>query len=407
MVIPLIAHNYLKPNNGSHNKLAQKRTLTSKPAFDIGDVNYNNRTNKSGYGSQEAAKAPLLQQHKHLQVTLWEVTSSSTNLKLFGEPFGPNNMTYRISRLCSKQLLHGLTHHCRPSHHPQGPICGVLQGKTAGRDGWTPGKLTRAPIEAMDMAANLLKQVGDKPWPKPLLQWQQIHTPKPGKVNAIPNARPLALGSAWYRLWSSFYTKQLKDWTSKQLPSQQHGAISKRGVATALIPLLCGIEQGLHEPNNPALPHFIGTADLSKAFDRVYAPAADQALQRMQLPDFIRQPLAMQWNQQQRWLTVGQHVAAAPLTDIQCLPQGDSASPLALHALLTEPLRRILQQQNMQNTQNTTSLSLTTGVGSAAQQNNAWQPLIYGETKFKPSSSQKTAPNKTSLPLAARKMSKS
>ena len=229
-------------------------------------------------------------------------------------------------------------------------IAADQEGQTAGPDGWTPGELMHAPIEAMDMASNLLKQVGDKPWPKPLLQWQQIHTPKPGKVNTIPNARPLALGSAWYRLWSSFYTKQLKDWTSKQLPSQQHGAISKRGVATALIPLLCGIEQGLHEPNNPALPHFIGTADLSKAFDRVYAPAADQALQRMQLPDFIRQPLAMQWNQQQRCLTVGQHVAAAPLTDIQCLPQGDSASPLALNALLAEPLRRILQQQHAEHT---------------------------------------------------------
>ena len=176
-----------------------------------------------------------------------------------------------------------------------------------------------APIEAMDMAADLLTQVGDKPWPKPLLQWQQIHTPKPGKGNTIPNARPLALGSAWYRLWSSFYAKQLKDWTSKQLPSQQHGAISKRGVATALIPFLCGIEQGLHEPDNPALPHFIGTADLSKAFDRVYAPAADQALQRMQLPDCIRQPLAMQWNQQQRWLTYKSNPSATALAGDQPL----------------------------------------------------------------------------------------
>ena len=57
----------------------------------------------------------------------------------------------------------------------------------------------------------------------------------------------------------------------------------------------------------------------------------------------------------------------------------------------------------MQYTQNTTSHSWTTGAGSAARQNNAWQPLIYGKTKFKPSSSQKTAPNKSSLPLAARK----
>ena len=79
-------------------------------------------------------------------------------------------------------------------------------------------------------------------------------------------------------------------------------------------------------PSTPAAaaadpgPLFLGSADLSKAFDRLSASFSLGALRRMGLPEAILRPLSAAWLHQSRWLISGSHTSEHPLP-CTALPQ--------------------------------------------------------------------------------------
>lgn len=106
-------------------------------------------------------------------------------------------------------------------------------------------------------------------------------------------------------------------WITTTLPSAQHGGIPGRGIHTALIPFLTSFEHQLTSPA-PGGKQFLGSADLSKAFDRLAARKAIDALDRMQLPHQVLQPLRAAWTNQRRWLLAGPHTADRPPIPRSC-----------------------------------------------------------------------------------------
>jgi len=144
----------------------------------------------------------------------------------------------------------------------------------------------------------------------------------------------------WYRIWSSHRIKQLAPWFKLVMPEEQHGCLQGKGIHTALIPNLAAIEANLRITDQAEDYRFVGGADLSKAFDRLAWKHSTAAMQRMGIPAGINNALAAAWRQQQRWLTTANYVSNRPYP-AQCLPQGDSASPIGLLATMSEAYRRI------------------------------------------------------------------
>ena len=124
------------------------------------------------------------------------------------------------------------------------------------------------------------------------------------------------------------------------MPEEQHGCLQGKGIHTALIPNLAAIEANLSNPDQAEDYRFVGGADLSKAFDRLAWKHSTAAMQRMGIPAGINNAIPAAWRQQQRWLTTANYVSNRPYPT-QCLPQGDSASPIGLLATMSEAYRRI------------------------------------------------------------------
>ena len=217
-----------------------------------------------------------------------------------------------------------------------------LIGKAPGPDGWIAAEVAYAPEEALATMSAVFQAIENgQQWPTNMCQWKQLHITKPGKPpGQIASTRPLSLGSIWYRIWSSLRIAQLADWTKTCLPPAQHGCVRQRGTHTALIPTLAHIEASMVDDTLPKY-RYAGTADLSKAFDRLDRRYATAALSRMGMPRGVLLAISNAWQQQQRWITSATQVSQHPCT-AHCLPQGDPASPIGLIATLSEPYRKII-----------------------------------------------------------------
>ncbi len=142
----------------------------------------------------------------------------------------------------------------------------------------------------LDLFADYLNQIeqGLQDWPAPLKCWRQALIPKPGKDHSsLDNWRPISVGSVFYRVWSAIRIYQLQAKILQLASTDTHGGISKRGTHTALTGPLCELQRTQSLQANgilmaqirPAL-RYLGTADLTKAFDKLhYAHATASALQ--------------------------------------------------------------------------------------------------------------------------------
>ena len=208
----------------------------------------------------------------------------------------------------------------------------------------------------------------------------------------------------WYRIWSSHRIKQLAPWFKQVMPEEQHGCLQGKGIHTALIPNLAAIEANLRNTDQAEDYRFVGGADLSKAFDRLAWKHSTAAMQRMGIPAGINNALAAAWRQQQRWLTTANYVSNRPYP-AQCLPQGDSASPIGLWLLCLKPTEEselLTLKINMGH--NGIPFSLTTDFGSLREQALASQLQERGNKLLPSSILEKTLAKLTSMRLDAKTM---
>ena len=218
-------------------------------------------------------------------------------------------------------------------------------GKASGMDGWKGSEIMHLPDGALQMACDLFDVIeAGGPWPSQLCNWRQTHLQKPNKpFGELDSLRPISLSSCWYRLWGSVRMKQLADWIRNTLPHQQHGGIRRKSVATALCTPLTLLEKGMLPAfkHNPSSIRFMGSADLSKALDKLAAAFSQHSLARMGVPSNFLGALSRAWSSQARWLCTANSIATTPCANVQCLPQGDAASPLALNCVLAEAMLRV------------------------------------------------------------------
>ena len=215
------------------------------------------------------------------------------------------------------------------------------RGKAAGPEGWRPEELWNWPAPALDLLAAFLNKIErGHSWPKALMQWRQVHLSKPNKpAGELGSLRPNSIGAAVYRLWSATRIRQLGPWLLRRFPNQVHGGLPGRGVHSALLEPLAELEAAQRSPQGSL--RFVGSSDLSKAFDAMHGSLSAGALRRLGVPRPLCDAWHRAWNAQERILQLAGSCSKRAVTEVMALPQGDPASPAALTAPLVESLRRI------------------------------------------------------------------
>ena len=109
---------------------------------------------------------------------------------------------------------------------------------SAGPGGWKPSELMHAPDAFQAIAEELNAIEQGRTWPEALLPWNQTHAQKPHKeMGVLDSMRPISVATIIYRSWS-VRVRQLREHIAHTVPAEQHGAIHKRGVHTALLRML-------------------------------------------------------------------------------------------------------------------------------------------------------------------------
>jgi hypothetical protein len=138
------------------------------------------------------------------------------------------------------------------------PAASVLQAKARhmagtapGLDGWDAKELALLPEAAFELFRALAAEWGARQeWPRVWQNVRQVHLRKdeapPLDPCAAKNMRPISIFSTWYRLLTSCFMAQehVQTWMEAVLPTQAHGGIRKRWVATALREILPQLDQG-------------------------------------------------------------------------------------------------------------------------------------------------------------------
>ena len=234
-----------------------------------------------------------------------------------------------------------------------------------------------------DLLADFLNKIEEgSSWPKALRQWRQIHMNKPGKApGVLENLRPISVGAAVYRLWSATRVCQLGPWLRRRFPNQVHGGLPARGVRAALLSFLAELEVAQRTPRGNL--RYVGASDLSKAFDAMHGALAVRALSRLGVPEPLCRAWQQAWGQQERVLQIAGLCSKQVVTQVECLPQGDPASPAGLTAPLVESLRRISRKFSGNGKGRCIFIgsSWTTEVGSAKSEKPAWTLGLSGAGK--------------------------
>ena len=217
--------------------------------------------------------------------------------------------------------------------------------KSVGCDGWLPGEMLFWPTEALQALAGIFNSIEQgAEWPRPLLEWRQVHLAKPGRpVGLLTDTRPISVGAAAYRAWSATRVRSLGRFLTNQLPAEVHGGLPGRGVATALLEPLVEVE--VAQTGAGRSLRYLGSSDLSKAFDSLHGRLATAALRRLRYPASLCQALTRAWAGQRRLFQLGL-TAPTAVTEVYALPQGDPHSPAGLTAPLAEALLRIKSRRS-------------------------------------------------------------
>ena len=216
--------------------------------------------------------------------------------------------------------------------------------KAAGPDGWIGNEVFAFPLKIWsDLAPVFVFFEKIQAFPSAWSHIAQIHLAKEDGVRLIDGAtpasrlRPISLMSVWWRIYCTARLRgdQEQQWLSHHLVSSQHGGRRNHDASSAFTEL----------GEKFALGWYIGTLDLSKAFDFVTPSRAAQTLKWHGFPHGLADAIEILWSTQRRYLTWQNEVLPQPERVATSMPQGDSLSPRVLNLLLSTPTRAILSQE--------------------------------------------------------------
>ena len=149
---------------------------------------------------------------------------------------------------------------------------------------------------------------------------------------------------AFYRVWSAVRVHQLQAKILHLAGSDIHGGVHKRGTRTALTEPLCELQrtQSLQANGIPMAQirpglRFLGTAGLTKAFDKHSNSHAAASALRLGLPKHVVKAWSAAWKGQRRILHMRHSCSSFWVDGIGNLPPGDLA-PLDSCVVSSRPL---------------------------------------------------------------------
>ena len=232
--------------------------------------------------------------------------------------------------------------HLRPIR--SGNIRQAIQKMThsvGGLDGISPRMVGLLPDEALDRLGEFLQLCeAHGTFPEAMCHWKVAFLPKARKT-CFPRAgdtRPIAVGSAIYRLWSRLRLQELAAPLASSLEHNQAGGIKGHDAET----LLCALDIEFDAKEHP----FAMALDFQKAFDSMDYTISLSVFHRLCLPAPVLNLLRFQWQTHRRWPCFAGAVSPQCLSDCLGLPQGDPFSPCALAVVLTLPMRHVQSMTN-------------------------------------------------------------
>ena len=217
------------------------------------------------------------------------------------------------------------------------------RGKAGGCDGWLGTELSCFPIQLWNDVAPFLQFCERHgTFPRAFQEVHQVFLPKGGaqrqsdKATAVSKLRPISLLSTWWRTWSSarVASTATQTWIDRHLPPSQAGARRGRDAASTFVEIASQYAQG----------HYVGTLDLTKAFDHIRPSTAIDTLDWYGWPLNLAQAIIQVWGAQNRWFSWWGSCNRRPTRVTSSIPQGDALSPTVMNFLLAAPMRHIAQQ---------------------------------------------------------------
>ena len=150
-------------------------------------------------------------------------------------------------------------------------------------------------------------------------QIRQAALQKPGKPNTIPNLRPIAVMSAWWRLYESAWVQ------SDSFVAWRHKI--GRGHNVAYIEsseqVAATVNKAWRDPDGG----YVAAMDFSKAFDHMAPELSKQAMIAAGWPENIATLMADVWKAQKRTVCFGGHQDPVSLRTTHAHPQGGPLGP--------------------------------------------------------------------------------
>ena len=219
-------------------------------------------------------------------------------------------------------------------------------------------------------------------WPEATCYWKIAALPKKrhGTLPSLGEVRPIAIGSAIYRIWGRIRLGHLAPILAQYLDRNQSGGIGGEDVSSLLLTL----DIDLDPTKFPCLM----ALDFTKAFDSCDYTLALAVMSRLGLPARVVNLLGAQWRRQKRWMSFAGVCARLPIQNCLALPQGDPWSPIAMSLVLMLAKRHqerlVPESRCLLYLDDRTLVAPTPGILAAAL--NAWN-VLHAHTRLRTNSS--------------------
>ncbi|CAL1166685.1 unnamed protein product [Cladocopium goreaui] len=258
-----------------------------------------------------------------------------------------------------------------------------MHRKAAGLDGICPSWLALLPCEAHRRLAEMMDAFEQQgAWPEATCYWKIAALPKKrhGTLPSLGEVRPIAIGSAIYRIWGRIRLGHLAPILAQYLDRNQSGGIGGEDVSSLLLTL----DIDLDPTKFPCLM----ALDFTKAFDSCDYTLALAVMSRLGLPARVVNLLGAQWRRQKRWMSFAGVCARLPIQNCLALPQGDPWSPIAMSLVLMLAKRHqerlVPESRCLLYLDDRTLVAPTPGILAAAL--NAWN-VLHAHTRLRTNSS--------------------
>ena len=258
-----------------------------------------------------------------------------------------------------------------------------MHRKAAGLDGISPSWLALLPCEAHRRLAEMLDAFEQQgAWPEATCYWKIAALPKKrhGTLPSLGEVRPIAIGSAIYRIWGRIRLGHLAPILAQYLDRNQSGGIGGEDVSSLLLTLDIDLD--------PTIFPCLMALDFTKAFDSCDYTLALAVMSRLGLPARVVNLLGAQWRRQKRWMSFAGVCARLPIQNCLALPQGDPWSPIAMSLVLMLAKRHqerlVPESRCLLYLDDRTLVAPTPGILAAAL--NAWN-VLHVHTRLRTNSS--------------------